>query len=118
MKVNDVIKMLLEAHIMDEKRIFTYATVKSIVGGAIGSIRGLVLLSVYNDFLYIHRVKLDNSVDDCLARFNIHNLQNIKGSAGLFGGSFSFMVKGGKYSFILPSRANRFVDYFIKNYKG
>lgn len=115
MKVNDVVTMLIDACILDEKKIFVYATVKNIVGGVVGSLRGLVLISVYKNVLYIHRANLDNSIGDCLASFNITDLQEISGKAGIFGGTFSFVANRVKYSFKLPSRANRFVDYFMKN---
>lgn len=114
MKVVDVINILMTKQLLDERQIFVYATAKNIIGGTVGALHGLVLLSVYRDVLYIHRVKLDNSYAECIYKFYISDLKNIKGKAGLFGGSFSFEVEGQKYCFKLPSRANKFVNYFCK----
>ena len=112
MKVDVVITMLVAEQVLDERKIFVYATAKNIIGGTVGALRGLVLLSVYGDILYIHRAKLDNSYAECLGKFYIPDLKKIEGKAGLFGGSFSFESEGQKYRFKLPSRANKFVDFF------
>lgn len=112
MKVDDVINILVAEQVLDERKILVYATAKNMIGGVVGAVQGLVLLSVCGDVLYLHRAKLDNSCEKCLGYFSISNLKNIKAKAGLFGGSFSFEVDGQKYSFKLPSRANKFVDFF------
>lgn len=114
LKVSDIISQLKQANLLDEKEVFVYATVKSMIGGAVGSVQGLVLITVCGDVLYLHRAKLDNSYADCLGKFYLSDLGNIKGKAGLFGGSFSFEAEGQKYCFKLPSRANKFVNYFCK----
>ena len=114
MKVNDVLAVLVDNQMLDDKKIFVYATARNIIGGTVGALRGLVLLSVYGDVLYIHRAKLDNSYAECLGKFYISDLKKIKGKACLFGGSFSFESEGQKYCFQLPSRAHKFVNYFCK----
>lgn len=112
MKVVDVINILVTKQVLDERQIFVYATAKSIIGGTVGALHGLVLLSIYGNVLYLHRVKFDNSCQGCLGSFYIPDLKNIKAKAGLFGGSFSFEAGGQKYSFKLPSRADKFVNFF------
>ena len=112
LKVSDLINQLKQANLLDEKEVFVYATAKSMIGGAVGAMQGLVLITVCGDVLYLHRAKLDNSYADCLGKFYLSDLSNIKGKAGLFGGSFSFEADGTKYRFQLPSRANKFVDFF------
>lgn len=114
MKVNDVLAVLVDNQMLDDKKIFVYATARNIIGGTVGALRGLVMLSICGDILYLHRVKLDNSCEECLGSFYIPDLKNIKAKAGLFGGSFSFESGGQKYRFKLPSRANKFVNYFYK----
>lgn len=47
-------------------------------------------------------------------KFNIPNMKNIQGKAGLFGGKFSFKYEGQEYKFKLPSKAGKFVDFFVK----
>lgn len=44
----------------------------------------------------------------------IPNMKNIQGKAGLFGGKFSFNYEGQEYKFKLPSKAGKFVDFFVK----
>lgn len=98
--------------LLDEKEIFIYATAKNMTGGAIGAVQGLVLLSVCGDILYLHRARIDNSCERCLGNFYIPDLKKVKAKAGLFGGRFSFEAEGQKYRFKLPSRANKFVNFF------
>lgn len=115
MKVEAVIDDLKRKNLLDDSNIFVYASEKRIIGGAVGAAYGPVLLSVYQDILYIHRAKLDNSYTDCLNKFLISDLRDIRGKAGLFSGSFSFEYEGQRYKFQLPSRSNKFVNYFIAN---
>lgn len=110
-----MITYLKNEDLLDNREIFVYATVKRIFGGAAGAIQGIVLITVFHDVLYIYRPQLNNMPKECLGRFYISDLREIKGKAGLFGGSFSFIANGKKYSFRLPSRSKHFVDYFNKN---
>lgn len=41
-------------------------------------------------------------------------MKNIQGKAGLFGGKFSFKYEGQEYKFKLPSKAGKYVDFFVK----
>ena len=75
---------------------------------------GLVLLSVYRNVLYIHKANIDNSYGEQLAKFDIPDMKNIRGKAGMFGGKFSFNYEGQEYKFKLPSNAGKFVDFFVK----
>ena len=75
-----------------------------------GSISGLVLLCVYEKFLYIHRANIDNTYGEQLAKIYIPNMKNIQGKAGLFGGKFSFNYEGQEYKFKLPSKAGKCVE--------
>lgn len=68
--------------------IYIYTSLKNILGGIMGTISGLVLLCVYEKFLYIHHANIDNSYDERLAKIYIPNMKNIQGKAGLFGGKF------------------------------
>ena len=77
-------------------------------------LRGLVLLCIYEDVLYIYRANIDNSYGERLAKIYIPNMKNIQGKAGLFGGKFSFKYEGQEYKFKLPSKAGKFVDFFVK----
>ena len=93
---------------------YIYASLKNIIGGMFGSIRGLVLLCIYEDVLYIYRANIDNSYGERLAKIYIPNMKNIQGKAGLFGGKFSFKYEGQEYKFKLPAKAGKFVDFFVK----
>lgn len=73
---------------------YIYASLKNIIGGMFGSIRGLVLLCIYEDVLYIYRANIDNSYGEQLAKIHIPDMKNIQGKAGLFGGKFSFNYDG------------------------
>lgn len=105
MRLEQIENQLNENNLLDEQKIYVYA---SLIG------KGLVLLSVCDDTLYIHRANIDNSYSELLAKITISKMQDIKGKSGLFGGKFSFNSDGKKYSFKLPSKAAKFVDYFIK----
>lgn len=69
MKVKNVIEDLKDKKFIDENEIYVYASLKNIIGGAIGSIRGLVLLSINENILYIHHAnrnctgRIDNNED-------------------------------------------------------
>ena len=114
MKIEQIINCLKKENLLDENEIYVYASLKNIIGGAIGSIRGLVLLSINENILYIHHANIDNSYDERLAKIYISNMKNIQGKAGLFGGKFSFKYEGQEYKFKLPSKAGKFVDFFVK----
>lgn len=45
MKEEQILNCLKKETLLDEKTIYTYASSRSAIGGAIGSINGLVLLS-------------------------------------------------------------------------
>ena len=114
MKVETVLDNLQNNKLLDEKKIYIYAYINKIIGGVIGTISGLVLLSVYEDILYVYRANIDNSYGNRLAKIYIPNMKNIQGKAGLFGGKFSFNYEGQEYKFKLPSKAGKFVDFFVK----
>lgn len=80
----------------------------------IWSIRGLALLSINENILYIHHANIDNSYDERWAKIYIPNMKNIQVKAGLFGGKFSFKYEGQEYKFKLSSKAGKFVDFFVK----
>ena len=72
------------------------------------------MLSVYRNVLYIHKANIDNSYGEQLAKFDIPDMKNIRGKAGMFGGKFSFNYDGKEYKFKLPAKAEKFVDFFVK----
>ena len=90
MNLEKIEKQLYSDKFLDEKNNYIYASLSNKIGGLIGSVKGLVLLSVYEDILYIHRANIDNSYGKQLAKIYIPNMKNIQGKAGLFGGKFSF----------------------------
>lgn len=46
-------------------KLYVYASTQGVIEGAIGSIKGLVILSVYQNILNIHRANLDNTYGKC-----------------------------------------------------
>ena len=92
MNLEKIEKQLYSDKFLDEKNNYIYASLSNKIGGLIGSVKGLVLRSVYEDILYIHRANIDNS----------------------YGKQFSFKYEGQEYKFKLPSKAGKFVDFFIK----
>ena len=114
MNLEKIEKQLYSDKFLDEKNNYIYASLSNKIGGLIGSVKGLVLLSVYEDILYIHRANIDNSYGKQLAKIYIPNMKNIQGKAGLFGGKFSFKYEGQENKFKLPSKAGKFVDFFVK----
>ena len=114
MNLEKIEKQLYSDKFLDEKNNYIYASLSNKIGGLIGSVKGLVLLSVYEDILYIHRANIDNSYGERLAKIYIPNMKNIQRKAGLFCGKFSFNYEGQEYKFKLPSKAGKFVDFFVK----
>ena len=53
MKIEQVTNCLKKENLLDENEIYVYASAKNIIGGAVGSIKGLVLLSINKNILYI-----------------------------------------------------------------
>ena len=113
-KIEQVILKMCQEKLLDNKNVYVYASAQGVIGGVSGSIKGLVILSVYRDVLYIHRANLDNTYGKCLEEVYIPDMSNVQGKAGLFGGKFAFEYQGRVFRFKLPSRANAFVDYFTK----
>ena len=114
MKVQDAINKMKTKNLIDDREIYVYASKKSLLGGAAGAIAGLTILSVYECFLYIHKANVDNSRGEFIEKISIADMRLLKAKAGLFGGSFIFEHNGKKYNYQLPSRANKFVEFFIK----
>ncbi|WP_270371479.1 hypothetical protein [Mediterraneibacter faecis] len=114
MRVEECVKKLKSKGIIDSREIYIYASLKNIISGMFGSIRGLVLLCIYEDILYIYRANIDNSYGEQLAKIPIPYMKNIQGKAGLFGGKFSFNYDGKEYKFKLPAKAEKFMDFFVK----
>ena len=84
MKEEQILNCLKKETLLDEKTIYTYASSRSAIGGAIGSING--------NILYIHQANIDNSYGERLAKIYISDMKNIQGKAGMFGGKFSFIM--------------------------
>ena len=114
MNLEKIEKQLYSDKFLDEKNNYIYASLSNKIGGLIGSVKGLVLLSVYEDILYIHRANIDNSYGEQLEKIHIPDMKNIRGKAGIFGGKFSFNYDGKEYKFKLPAKAEKFVDFFVK----
>jgi hypothetical protein len=49
-----------------------------------------------------------------LIKVYILDMSNVQGKAGLLGGKFVLEYQGRVFRFKLPSKANTFVDYFMK----
>lgn len=63
MQVEECVKKLKSKGIIDSREIYIYASLKNIIGGMFGSIRGLVLLCII-----------------CMERYNIQNIMRIIGN--------------------------------------
>ena len=74
------------------KKYYIYASIINEIGGFIGSVKGLVLLSIYENRLYIHKANIDNSYGEQLAKIHIPDMKNIRGKAGMFGGKFLLIM--------------------------
>lgn len=109
MRTEQIIKKMEQEKLVDNRKIYTYASSRS----AIGSINGLVLLSINGNILYIHQANIDNSYGERLAKIYISDMKNIQGKAGMFGGKFSFNYDGKEYKFKLPAKAEKFVVFFV-----
>ena len=105
---------LQKNNFLDENNIYIYASKKYLLEGICGRIKGLVLLSICKDTLYVHHANIDNSYGEQLAKIHIPDMKNIRGKAGMFGGKFSFNYDGKEYKFKLPAKAEKFVDFFRK----
>lgn len=114
MRLEQVENQLCENNLLDKQKIYIYASLIGGAGALIGRTKGLMLLSVCEDTLYIHRANIDNSYGEQFAKISISKMQDVKGKAGLFGGKLSFNADGRKYNFKLPSKAGKFVDFFVK----
>lgn len=112
MKVEQVVEQMKQNNLLDEQEVYVYASIQGILGSITGKVQEVVILSVYGKLLYIHRAKMDNTYGDQLAVISIPDMSKIQGKAGLFGGKFSFEYKGRTYRLKLPSKANKFVEYF------
>ena len=112
MKVQDVVNKMKTEKLLDEREVYVYAVKKGLLGGAAGAVANGVILSVYDDTLYIHKAALDNTYKECLEKIAIPAIKVIKAKAGLFSGSFTFEYEGKKYNYQLPSRANKFANFF------
>ena len=75
MNLEKIEKQLYSDKFLDEKNNYIYASLSNKIGGLIGSVKGLVLLSVYEDILYIHRANIDNSYGKQLAKIYIPNMK-------------------------------------------
>ena len=115
MKVQDVVIKLKGEQFLDDREIYVYASKKNgLIGGAVGAIMGLSLLSVYEDTLYIHKALIDNDYGDMVGAFSIPDMVIKKSKSGLMGGNFVFVYEGKKYKYSLPSRTGEFAKFFAK----
>ena len=114
MNLKEIEKQLYTDKYLDEKSIIFMHQLLTKQAVFIGSVKGLVLLSIYENRLYIHKANIDNSYGEQLAKIHIPDMKNIRGKAGMFGGKFSFNYDGKEYKFKLPAKAEEFVDFFVK----
>lgn len=112
MKVQEVITKMKSNKLLDDRELLVYATKKGILGGAVGAAMNLVILSVYEDTLYVHRAAIDNSYNEQLVVYKLSDLKIIKSKAGFFGGDFVFEYEGKKEHYTLPSKSGKFAEFF------
>ena len=112
MKVQEVITKMKSENLIDDRELLVYATKKGILGGAAGAAMNLAILSVYKDTLYVHRAAMDNSYHEQLAAYQLSDLKIVKSKAGFFGGDFVFEYEGKKEHYSLPSKSEKFAEFF------
>lgn len=100
--------------ILDERGLWIYALQKGHKEKASFVAQGRVLLSIYADSLLIHRAVFEESYSICLASYNLYDLEDVKGRAGLLGGILHFRVEGFYHHFQLPVKAKKFVDFIME----
>ena len=66
---------LQKNNFLDENNIYIYASKKYLLEGICGRIKGLVLLSICKDTLYVHHANIDNSYGEQLAKIHIPDMK-------------------------------------------
>ena len=115
MKVPQVLQLLKENQLLDEREIYRYASSPNLVDLSDPHSKGLVLLSVCRQTLYILEAHLDNTYGKCYAKIDIEKMFPIQAKATLFKGELSFVSEGNKYFFTLPAKSKKFVEFFMNN---
>ena len=124
MKVQDMLSRMKAENILDDREIYVYATreenenillagaLGGAVAGAVGALEGMSLLTVCDNYLYIHKAKLRNDYGECLGEYYIPDMKIKKSKIGILGGSFIFVYEGNKYKYSIPLKGKDFVRFF------
>ena len=98
-----------------QKNNYIYASLSNKIGGLIGSVKGLVLLSVYEDILYIHRANIDNSYGKQLAKNLYSKYEKYpRKSRIIWWKDFLSSMKDKNINLNCHQRPEKFVDFFCK----
>ena len=112
MKIQEVIEQMKSENLLDDREMLVYATRQGTIGEVLSGEIHVVVLSVHNDTLYMHRATLNNSYKELIRQYRLSDIKIIKSKAGFFGGDFIFEYEGKQEQYILPSRSERFAEFF------
>lgn len=115
MKLAQVEEDLLHRGIMDERKLYVYASNKSnyaFVGGALGSMLTLVILSIKGNTFHVCEAKLNNDAKNIVYRCPLSRMENFKFKPGSFFSVLSFTVGDEKFKFVNFQNGKKFIPAF------
>lgn len=115
MKITQVEEDILHRGIIDDRRLYMYASNKSnfsFVGGIAGAMMSFVLIAVKGNTLHVCEAKLNNDIKNIIYRCPLSRIENFKFRPSSLFSVLSFTVGNDKFKFVNFQNGKKFIPVF------
>ncbi len=116
MKVQQAVAQMHAQGLLDEREIYAYAQADSAIGGALGAMMNIVLITVNGNRISVFKGNIDNTWGQQLISADKSELSDLKIKNVFFGmqKKFSFALNGQRFCYVLTGASSKKLIEFLK----